>query len=148
MAQTFKLLRGLLDMFRLLRAFLHDGLSWVLAIVLALYAFFLSRGYGQSEARMISFSSLVIANLGLIFANRSRTRSILATLSTPNPALWWVTGGTLAFLILALVVPFFRGLFSFAPLHLWELVLIALAGLLSVFVSESLKLRLFQKFMA
>ena len=126
---------------------LVQGLG-VLAIVLALYAFFLSRGYGQSEARMISFSSLVIANLGLIFANRSRTRSILATLSTPNPALWWVTGGTLAFLILALVVPFFRGLFSFAPLHLWELVLIALAGLLSVFVSESVKLRLFRKFLA
>jgi len=126
---------------------LVQGLG-VLAIVLPLYAFFLSRGYGQAEARMISFSSLVIANLGLIFANRSRTRSILATLSTPNPALWWVTGGTLAFLVLALAVPFFRGLFSFAPLHLWELVLIALAGLLSVFVSESVKLRMFRKFMA
>jgi Ca2+-transporting ATPase len=126
---------------------LVQGLG-VLAIVLALYAFFLSRGYGQSEARMISFSSLVIANLGLIFANRSRTRSILATLQTPNPALWWVTGGTLAFLALALAVPFFRSLFSFAPLHLWELALITIAGLLSVFVSESVKTRLFRKIVA
>lgn len=88
---------------------------------------------------MISFSTLVLADLGLIFSNRSRTRSILATLRTPNPALWWITGFTLVFLALAVLVPFLRELFSFAPLHFWEIVLVLMMGLLSTLISESVK---------
>ncbi len=123
---------------------LFQGLG-ILAIVLGLYAIFLAKGLGEFEARMISFTTMVIADLVLIFANRSRTRTILATLRKPNPALWWVTGGTLLFLILALFVPYLRGLFSFAPLHLWELGVIAGTGLLSILVSESVKTRLFRR---
>ena len=123
---------------------LIQGLG-ILAIVLALYAAFLAQGQGEFEARMISFTTMVIADLALIFANRSRTRTIIATLSKPNPALWWVTGGTLLFLILALFVPFLRGLFNFAPLHLWELGVIVVTGLLSILVSESVKTRLFRR---
>ena len=89
---------------------------------------------GRGEARMMSFACLVIANLGLILTNRSWTRSILATLRIPNPALWWVIGGALAFLALVISVPFLRGLFSFGPLHLWELVLVAGAGLFSILI--------------
>ncbi|HEX9028234.1 MAG TPA: cation-translocating P-type ATPase [Anaerolineales bacterium] len=120
----------------------------ILAVALALYGYILSLGQGEFEARMITFASLVIADLGLIFANRSRTRPILATLRTPNPALWWVTGGTLLFLALALMVPFLRGLFSFAPLHLWELGLIAATGLVSILISESVKLGIFRRVFA
>jgi Ca2+-transporting ATPase len=117
----------------------------VLAVVLAVYAFVLSQGLGETEARMMSFATLVIANLGLILTNRSWTRSIVSTLSTPNPALWWVAGGATAFLALALVIPFLRNLFSFGPLHRWELGLIAVAGLISILISESAKTTLFQK---
>jgi Ca2+-transporting ATPase len=94
---------------------------------------------------MISFTTMVIADLALIFANRSRTRTILATLRKPNPALWWVTGGTLLFLVLALFVPYLRGLFGFAPLHVWEIAVIGGTGLLSILVSESVKTRLFRR---
>lgn len=117
----------------------------ILVIVLALYASFLASGQGEFEARMISFATLVIADLALIFANRSRTRSIIATLSKPNPALWWVTAGTMLFLVLALFVPYLRGLFKFAPLHLWELGVIAGTGLLSILVSESVKSSIFRR---
>jgi Ca2+-transporting ATPase len=117
----------------------------ILAIVLAVYAFILQQGLGAGEARMISFASLVIADLGLIFANRSRTRTIISTLRIPNPALWWVTGGTLVFLAAALFVPYIRSLFSFAPLHLWEMGFIAVAGLLAVLVSESVKMKALQR---
>ncbi|HEX7973327.1 MAG TPA: cation-translocating P-type ATPase [Anaerolineales bacterium] len=120
----------------------------VLVIALGLYGYILNLGLGEFEARMITFTSLVIADLGLIFANRSRTRSILATLRVPNPALWWVTGGTLLVLALALAVPFLRRLFSFAPLHLWEVGLIAVSGLVSILISESVKLGLFWKVFA
>ena len=56
---------------------LVQGLG-VLALVLGVYAWVLSRGLGEGEARMMSFVTLVIGNLGLIFTNRSWTRSILA----------------------------------------------------------------------
>ena len=117
----------------------------VLAVVLAVYAFVLSRGLGEFEARMMSFATLVIANLGLILTNRSWTRPIVAMLRVPNPALWWVVGGAAAFLALALGIPFLRSLFSFGPLHIWELGFIAVAGTTSILVSESVKTTLFQK---
>jgi P-type Ca2+ transporter type 2C len=120
----------------------------VLAVVLAVYAFVLSQGLGEFEARMMSFASLVIANLGLILTNRSWTRPIVATLRVPNPALWWVVGGAAVFLALTISVPFLRGLFSFGPLHLWELALVAGAGLFSILTSESVKTTAFQKVFA
>lgn len=123
---------------------LLQGLG-VLAIVLGAFAFVLAQGLGESEARMISFSALVIADLGLIFSNRSRTRSIIAMLRTPNPALWWITGFAIVFLLLAIFVPFLRVLFSFAPLHGWEVLLIAVTGLASVLLAESVKIRWIRK---
>ena len=54
---------------------------------------------------MIGFVCMVLANLGLILSNRSQARSIFATLNTPNPALWWITGGALGILALVLAIP-------------------------------------------
>jgi len=119
---------------------LVQGLG-VLALVTAVYAFMLNGGYGEQEARMVTFATLVIGNLGMIFANRSRTRYIFQTLRTRNPALWWVAGLALGVIALILAVPFLRNLFSFGPLHAWELGLILLVGLLSVLISESVKTR-------
>jgi len=81
----------------------------------------------------------VIGNLGLIFANRSWSHSILTTLRIPNKALWWVSGGAVGFLTLVLTVPYLRNLFKFAPLHRWELALIAVACLISMLIAESVK---------
>jgi Ca2+-transporting ATPase len=124
---------------------LIQGLG-VLAIVLAVYVLIQNRGYGQAEARMISFVCMVIGNLGLIFTNRSWKNSILKTLRVPNKALWWVTGGTVFFLALIMSTPVLRELFKFAPLHRWELVLIVLSGIASILIAESIKLKGVQKF--
>ncbi len=131
---------------RMILAGLIQGLG-VLALVLGVYALALTRGMGQGEARMMGFLTLVIGNLGLIFTNRSWKHSILYTLRVANPALWWVTGLTLFFLGMAVFVPFIRNIFSFDTLHFWESVLIGLAGLVSILVSESIKLRPVEKIM-
>jgi Ca2+-transporting ATPase len=55
--------------------------------------------------------------------------------------LWWITGGAIGFLALVLTVPFLRDLFKFAPLHAWELALIAGACLVSILVAESVKVK-------
>jgi Ca2+-transporting ATPase len=63
----------------------------------------------------------VLANLALIFSNRSRSRTLLEALRAPNATLWIVTAATLGFLALALYLPFLAGVFRFAPLRPAEL---------------------------
>jgi hypothetical protein len=50
-----------------------------------------------------------------------------------------VAGGALFFLGLNMVVPFLRTLFRFGRPHLWEMALVAAAGLLSLLVSDRIK---------
>ncbi len=111
----------------------------VLAIVTAMYAIALGRGQGEREARALAYTTLIIANLGLIMTNRSWTRTIVETLREPNPALWWVVGGTFFFLGLVLYVPFLRDLFKFAYLHPIDLAVCLVSGVIGIMWFEVLK---------
>ena len=113
----------------------------VLAVVLLVFGVAWLRGQGADEARALSYTTLIIANLGLILTNRSRTRTILATLRMPNAALWWVLGAASIFLTLVLSVPFLRGLFHFATLHPLDIALCLGAGVISIAGFELLKWR-------
>ena len=106
---------------------LLQGLA-VLIVLLAIYVATLRSGRGEEVARALTFSAMIIANLGLIFANRSRSRSMLATLGTRNHALWWVIGGALLFLTLVLTIPPLRAIFHFGILRPGDLGVILLAG--------------------
>jgi len=111
------------------------------------YGLALLNGLGAGEARMFAFVSLVIGNLGLIFADRSRTRFIYQSWRTRNGAIWWVSGGALFFLGLVLATPGLREVFQFAPLHRWEVALLSLAGLGSIFFAEIVKLKVVRRTM-
>jgi Ca2+-transporting ATPase len=117
---------------------LLQGLS-VLLVVLVVYGIALHRGQGADEARALAFATLVIANLSLILTNRSWSRTILSMIFIPNPALWWVIGGTAVFLGLVLYVPVLASMFHFAPLHANDLALCFAAGVASVLWFEVLK---------
>ncbi len=112
----------------------------VLLVVLGVYVTAMYRGQGEFNARALSFTTLIIANLGLIFTNRSWSRTILQTLSSPNAALWWVAGGALTFLGMVLYLPFLRHLFRFSRLHPVDLVICLLAGAVSILWFEVFKL--------
>jgi P-type Ca2+ transporter type 2C len=118
---------------------LLQGIS-VLAIVLGVYAVSLYRGQGESEARALTFTTMIVANLGLILTNRSWSRTVLGTLHTPNQALWWVLGGAAVFLALVLYVPFLRSLFRFSTLHPFDLAICLAFGVASILWFEALKL--------
>jgi Ca2+-transporting ATPase len=118
---------------------LLQGLS-VLAIVMAIFAISLYRGQDVPEARALTYTTLIAANLALILANRSWSRTILETISTPNPALWWVVGGALVFLAMTIYIPFLRELFSFAYLHFIDLAICFMAGMTSILWFEALKI--------
>ncbi len=124
---------------RMILTGLIQGLG-VLAAVLVVYLSAFTTGGNEAVARMLAFATLVLSNLGLIFTNRSWTRSVLATLKFPNRALWWVTGGAMAFLALVVGIPGLNALFKFAPLERSQVVIVILASLASLLIAESVKL--------
>ena len=117
---------------------LIQGLS-VLVIVLAVFATAHLRGESESNTRALTFTTLVISNLALILVNRSWTRIVLATLRSPNPAVWWVVGGAIVVLATVLYVPWFRDLFRFSQLHAADLIICTMAAGTSVLWFEALK---------
>ena len=108
--------------------------------ILALFGVVLARGQGELEARAMTFTTLIVANLALILTNRSWSRTILGTLGARNLVLWLVVVGALVVLGLVLYVPWLRELFGFSVLHPDDLAICLAAGLASVAWFEALKL--------
>jgi Ca2+-transporting ATPase len=118
---------------------LLQGLS-VLVIVLAVFIAAMYRGQGELDARTLSFTTLIIANIGLILTNRSRSRTILSTLRSPNAALWWVIAGAIFFLCMVLYIPVLRDMFHFSNLHPIDLAISLVAGIISIIWFEGFKI--------
>jgi P-type Ca2+ transporter type 2C len=112
----------------------------VLLVVLSVYVISLYRGQGELDARTLCFTTLIVANLGLILTNRSWSRSILSTFRLPNAALWWVLGGAALFLGTVLYLPFLEELFRFDTLHATDLILCLSAGITSILWFEMFKI--------
>jgi len=125
---------------RMLAASLALGLT-MLGAVFAAYWWVLEGGRSESEARTVAFAAIVLSNLALLFATRSRTRTVLATLREPNAALWAITLGALAALGAAIYVPAAAASFRFSPLGARELTVAATAGLAGVVWVDLLKLK-------
>ncbi len=117
----------------------------VLVVVLAVYAIALFRGLGDMEARAMTFTTLIVANIALIFTNRSWSKSIITTLRAPNTASWLVLTGALLFLGLSLNVPFLKRLFHFSQLHFIDFVICTAAGIFSILWFEILKMVNYKK---
>jgi Ca2+-transporting ATPase len=109
---------------------LLQGLS-VLFFVLIVFLLALYLGKEENEARTITFTMLVFANLTLIISNLSLEWSMLKIFKSENRALWMVVGGALLSLVIVLYVPTFRDLFHFSVLHFDDLVTILLGGIVS-----------------
>lgn len=114
--------------------------TWVSVVVLGVYAVSLLRHIPIEEARSITFLALVVANLALIFSNRSWTRTLWENFCERNPALWWVTGSTAVLLGLLIFVAPIRNAFRFSALD-WRQVLLCVGlGVSSVGWFEMRKL--------
>jgi P-type Ca2+ transporter type 2C len=111
----------------------------VLIILLAIFAISLYRGQGEADARTLTFTALVIANIALIVTNRSWSGTVLTILRKPNPAMWWVVGSAFVFLGLVLYVPFLKALFHFSTLHPNDIAFCAGSGAVSIAWLETLK---------
>jgi P-type Ca2+ transporter type 2C len=114
--------------------------SGILAIILAIFVITLYRGQGELDARALTFTTLILANLGLILSESSSSRLSLKIFKSPNPTLWWTIGGGLFFLAIVLYIPFLRDLFSFSFLHSIDLAICLGGGIVSLLWFELLKL--------
>jgi Ca2+-transporting ATPase len=124
----------------MLAASVGVGAAALLAVALV-YAWALRAEMAPGEMRALTFAAIVIGNLGLIFANRSRFESIAATLARPNPVLWWVALAALAALALVIYVPPLAAVFRFEPLGAAEAGIALAAGLVGAAWSEIWKRR-------
>lgn len=88
--------------------------------------------YPVDAARGLSFATLVLGSLALIFINRSWTSSAWSSLKARNPALRWVMIASLTLLGIVLLVPAARSLFHFAPFAFGDFLAATLAAFLSV----------------
>jgi len=120
---------------RLLWISFLQGVALLIAVAL-LYFAVLERGFTDERARAMAFTALVLGNIALILSNRSQHRSILATLRMPNRALWWIVGGALGGLALALYVPTMQTIFKFEALAWLDLLLCMLAASAAIVWSE------------
>ena len=99
-----------------------QGVSLLIAIVL-LYALVLATGAPEPQARAMAFAAVV----GLILSNRSSHATLAETLRRPNSVLWWIVGGALLGLALALYVEPLREIFRFGLLS-WSQLLMSIAA--------------------
>ncbi len=111
----------------------------VFFVVLAVFCFAHYRGESEERVRTLSFTTLMIANFGLILVNRSWNSSFMATMRSPNAALLPLVAGGVLFLGVVLYVPFFVTLFHFSSPYPIDLVICFLAGVGSVAWFEALK---------
>ena len=95
---------------------LFQGLG-LLAVTIGAFLVSLYRGQGELDARTISFTTLVLGNLALIWTDRSSSRKLAVLLGARNTPLWILTSSALLLLTLMLYVPAVREILEFSTLH-------------------------------
>lgn len=96
---------------------LIKGVS-VLTALSMVYLIALFRGQGEADARTLVFTTMIVANLVLIFLNRESQRPLLKRLtSARNYVVEWIAIGSIVLLSLVLYLPELRAVFKFSFLH-------------------------------
>jgi len=103
-----------------------------LAVVLVALDVAVQRGNDADGARAVAFSTLILANLALILANRSWSRTAVAMLCVPNRALWSILGGAVVMLALAWFVAPVRAVLRFDAPSLFDVALPVALGALAL----------------
>jgi Ca2+-transporting ATPase len=114
---------------------------WSLLVTFAAFVISLYRGQSEAEARAMGFTTLTLGNIAMIWANRSRTRTIPEMLHSRNLPVMGITVGALTLLGAVLYIPAVRSLFQFSSLGAGDMALCIVLALAGVTWIEALKLR-------
>ena len=110
-----------------------------LAVVAGIFIVASRRAMAEPEVRALTFVSLTLTIVSLIFVNRSFSSSLVTALRRPNLALAWVLPAVVAMLGVTLLWPPAMDLFRFGPLHWNDLGLTLGAGVFVLVVLEVMK---------
>jgi P-type Ca2+ transporter type 2C len=113
--------------------------AFALVLVSVIFIAALWQAMPEEEVRALTFFSLVLTIVSLIFVNRSFSASLFTALRRPNPALALVLLAVTTMLSVTLLWPFARGLFRFGPLHSDDLALTLGAGIILLVILELMK---------
>lgn len=113
---------------------------FVLAISMAVFLVSMHAGRTAGEIGALTFTTLVIANIGLIFINRSYTRSLIDLFREKNAAVKWVVGGAAGLLTLIFLIPSARSIFHFSALSITDLLICLAVGAIGLVCFELIKL--------
>jgi P-type Ca2+ transporter type 2C len=112
---------------------------FALVLVAGIFVIALDQGMPEDEVRALTFFSLVLTIVALIFVNRSTSASLVTAFRRPNRALFIVLPVVGLMLGISLFWPAARAQFRFGPLHLDDLALTLASGLSVLVVLELLK---------
>jgi len=117
---------------------LWGGLQGGLAFALTGTIFWIASHAGMpaSEVRALTFFSLVLVIVSLIFVNRSFSSSLIAAFTRPNRILIVVVAFVVSVLTLSLTWPAAAKLFGFGPLHADDLSITVAAAMASLVLLE------------
>ena len=105
----------------------------------SLYTITIRSGLPADDVRALTFVSLVLVDLGLVMVNRNFNASLRDLVGQKNRALMWISGITVALLVLVVGTPLGRELFRFGPLHADDISLVALVVIGTVAILEAAK---------
>lgn len=115
------------------------------SVFIAVFSTFLAaqfQGLGDSETRTLSFATLMISNLALIMANRSRTLTIFGSaFSRRNRVLPWILLLGIGVLLTLIYVPFLSTAFDLTPLTLSQFLQVTLVAYAGVAWLDIVKIR-------
>lgn len=116
-------------------------LQGTLTFILVAAIFVVSSRYGmaENEVRALTFFSLIISIVGLIFVNRSAGASLVKAIRRPNRTLAFILPFVAVMLAVTLLWPVASDLFRFGPLHPGDLALTLGVGVTILVVLEILK---------
>lgn len=109
----------------------------LLIAVASVYIISLWRGQGETDARTLVVTTLILSNTLLIYLSRGPDISFYAKIKTkPNSVVKWISAASLVMLTAALYIPDFRHALRFSFLHSIDLVICVSIALLNTLLSE------------
>ncbi|WP_461102812.1 cation-translocating P-type ATPase [Spirosoma koreense] len=114
---------------------------WIASTTLGLYYGFMRQGYPIETVRVMTFSSLVLNNIGLTLVSRSGRESLAETIRNPNRFLWLIMSVSLISLSISLLIPGVRTFMQFAPITATQFGLCILSAFIGTFWIEAVKWR-------